>query len=75
MTQSVKGAKLMPSASVGTQCGPLHSHECFLAGDTRVNEQPALASMHQLWLNEHNRIADALLKLNRQWSSDRLYQV
>jgi len=32
----------------------------FLAGDIRSNEQLALATMHTLWVREHNRIAEAL---------------
>nr|AIY27455.1 thyroid peroxidase [Fukomys anselli] len=47
---------------------------CFLAGDGRASEVPALAALHTLWLREHNRLAAALGALNPHWSSDTVYQ-
>ncbi|KAL7637821.1 UNVERIFIED_CONTAM: hypothetical protein RMT77_011433 [Armadillidium vulgare] len=46
---------------------------CFLAGDQRVNEHPGLASMHTLWLREHNRISIGLAAVNAHWNDDRLF--
>ena len=46
---------------------------CFAAGDVRVNEQVVLASMHTLWLREHNRIAEKMKHLNPHWKSERIY--
>ena len=46
----------------------------FLAGDTRVNEQPGLMTMHTIWMREHNRVAGLLASLNPNWSDERLYQ-
>ena len=47
---------------------------CFLAGDVRVNEQAALASIHTLFVREHNRIAKALKVINPQWNGEKTYQ-
>jgi len=46
---------------------------CFHAGDHRVNEQPGLATMHTLWLREHNRVALQLGTINPHWSDDRVF--
>ena len=46
---------------------------CFHAGDGRVNEQPGLATIHTLWLREHNRVALTLANLNPHWSDDRVF--
>ena len=47
---------------------------CFLAGDTRSNEQQALAAMHTLFVREHNRIVMNLNKINPHWDGERKYQ-
>jgi peroxidase len=36
----------------------------FVAGDARVNEHSVLTSMHTAWLREHNRLCDAMAKMN-----------
>ncbi|XP_076155894.1 thyroid peroxidase [Alosa pseudoharengus] len=48
--------------------------ECFLAGDSRVNEVLPLTALHTLWVREHNRVAATLKALNPQWSAETTYQ-
>ncbi|KAL3886204.1 hypothetical protein ACJMK2_026213 [Sinanodonta woodiana] len=47
--------------------------KCFLAGDVRVNQHPALISIHTIFMREHNRIAAGLEALNNGWSDQILY--
>ncbi len=47
---------------------------CFLAGDSRVNEQASLTVMHTLWVREHNRIARALRANSPSMSSDDVFE-
>nr|XP_019940342.1 PREDICTED: thyroid peroxidase [Paralichthys olivaceus] len=62
----------LPSSCLQDQDG--ERVECFNAGDTRVNEGLPLTTLHTLWLREHNRIAEALRGINRQWSPETIYQ-
>ena len=39
-----------------------------------MNEQPSLATMHTVWMREHNRLALMMAKLNPQWSDETLFQ-
>lgn len=48
--------------------------KCFKSGDVRVNEHIGLAAMHQLFVREHNRIADELGKLNTHWNDEQVFQ-
>ena len=56
------GPRHLPSRS---QCGfdigdPFPTEEDLTSGDVRVVIQPTLTSIHTLFLNEHNRIVEAL---------------
>ena len=56
-----EGEELLPSA--GTKCGG-ESKLCFLAGDTRSSENVNLATVHTIFLREHNRMARQLKTIN-----------
>lgn len=46
----------------------------FLAGDVRANENSVLASMHTLFVREHNRLADSLSSAHPAWTDEEIYQ-
>ena len=46
----------------------------FVAGDVRANEQPLLASMHTLFVREHNRLCDEFKAAHPDWTDEQLYQ-
>ncbi|XP_059486654.1 chorion peroxidase-like [Neocloeon triangulifer] len=69
-------AALLPSQSGGcTQRGPNENPNfCFASGDSRVNEQPLLSSLHTLFMREHNRVAAILAGMHPEYSDDAVYQ-
>jgi hypothetical protein len=46
----------------------------FVAGDPRANENVLLLSFHTLFVREHNRLCDELLKEHPDWTDEQLYQ-
>jgi peroxidase len=49
-------------------------NQLFLAGDVRANENPELASLHILFVREHNRIAGEAARRHPDWTDEELYQ-
>ncbi|XP_072502931.1 lactoperoxidase [Notamacropus eugenii] len=47
---------------------------CFLAGDSRANEQALLAIFHTLFVRQHNKLATELKRLNPHWNGEKIYQ-
>ena len=47
---------------------------CFSAGEPRVNENTALASLHTLMVRSHNTFAQELAAINPQWSDETIFQ-
>jgi hypothetical protein len=47
-------------------CLQAESGKCFVAGDNRASEQPALAALHTIYLREHNRIVGELLQVTAE---------
>ncbi|KAK7074890.1 hypothetical protein SK128_026306 [Halocaridina rubra] len=66
---NTKERDLLPRACCGDR-----SFTCFRAGDSRVNEQPGLASMHTIWLRLHENIVADFAILNPKWNDEKLYQ-
>ncbi|KAF2367927.1 hypothetical protein FHG87_001306 [Trinorchestia longiramus] len=70
-----QGTQLLPPEENQVDCrSSSKKHRCFKSGDVRVNEHVGLAAMHQLFMREHNRVADALSKLNTHWNDEQIFQ-
>ncbi|XP_048249478.1 chorion peroxidase-like isoform X3 [Haliotis rufescens] len=65
---------LLPEDSEPSCLKIKRSDFCFKAGDSRVNEQMGLATLHTLWMREHNRMARELSRLNPPWDDEKLFQ-
>lgn len=78
--RSFKGGQLSMQTSDAGQILPstngscYRDVNCFEGADSRVNQQPGLMAIHIVWAREHNRIAEALKKVNPDWNDETLYQ-
>ena len=63
----------MPTTETNDEC-KAKSGRCFMGGDARASEQPALTALHTIFLREHNRIVSGLGRVNPGWTDERLYQ-
>ncbi|KAL6261733.1 hypothetical protein P5V15_006822 [Pogonomyrmex californicus] len=57
---SGRGRDLLPQSATHPEC-KAQSGYCFIGGDGRASEQPALAVMHTMWVNLH-------------WDGEKLFQ-
>lgn len=60
--------------NLGNFENPNNSTELFLAGDVRCNVSAFLATMHTLWLRNHNWWAERIAEENPELSDEELYQ-
>nr|XP_018902400.1 PREDICTED: peroxidasin homolog [Bemisia tabaci] len=74
VTVPINGGKdLLPNSPSHPECKAASGY-CFIAGDGRASEQPGLTVIHTVFMREHNRIADALHRINPHWDDEKLYQ-
>ncbi len=50
------------------------SDALFFAGDVRANEQVGLATLHTLFVREHNRMAEEFKREHPRWDGDKIYE-
>jgi len=64
---------LLPMTNEDKECRSADG-QCFLAGDTRVNEQPGLTAFHTILVREHNYIGNELAQMNPHWDTEVVFQ-
>ena len=67
-----RGKELLPQSPHHPEC-KAPSGQCFIAGDGRASEQPALTVIHTIFLREHNRLVEGLRGVNPHWSGEQLF--
>ncbi|KAL0122530.1 hypothetical protein PUN28_007320 [Cardiocondyla obscurior] len=68
-----RGRDLLPQSPTHPEC-KARSGLCFIGGDGRASEQPALTVMHTMWVREHNRVMEGLRQVNPHWDGEKLFQ-
>nr|XP_022916804.1 uncharacterized protein LOC111426494 [Onthophagus taurus] len=69
----IQGKDLLPQSDHHPECKS-GSGLCFIAGDGRASEQPALTAIHTVFMREHNRLVDELRKINPHWNEETLFE-
>jgi len=73
--RSFEGGELLArKTSTGKDVLPVHD-DSMTAGDARAGENPGLASLHTLWLREHNRLAREIAAADANLSDEEIYQI
>ncbi|XP_028027075.1 uncharacterized protein LOC114240650 [Bombyx mandarina] len=67
------GKDLLPRSDSHPECKAASGY-CFIAGDGRASEQPALTAIHTIFLREHNRIVEGLRGVNPHWDTELLFE-
>jgi hypothetical protein len=67
-------AAMVPVVIIPEDGYPSDPTKLLAAGDLRAGENPTLASLHTLFMREHNRLVDELAAQNPAWSQEDLYQ-
>jgi len=68
------GDSKMPLETIGTSYCQNGTNTCYWTGDIRANAFPQLNALQSLWINEHNRIARALIREKPTWTDEQLFQ-
>ncbi|CAH1962658.1 unnamed protein product [Acanthoscelides obtectus] len=77
MTVDVRNGQTWPPRNMNSSgvCAIQDINEaCYMAGDTRVNQNPQLTLLQVVLLREHNRLANALAQINSHWDDETLFQ-